>query len=61
MWEQEFTDELIDLYNQYRSMFGCEPDNYDDYDMNMFEYHEYVTVIKASIINHTEVPITLGG
>lgn len=56
MWEQEFTEELEELYEQYIDRFGPAPDEYIELCYNAMTYDEFVGYIKECLKTGEEMP-----
>lgn len=57
MWEGTFTQELSDLFSEYREKFGIgDPDEYDELNYSAMTYGEFIEFIKECLATGKEMP-----
>lgn len=57
MWTGTMTEELNDLFCQYREEFGVgDPDEYDEICYDAITYEEFVAYIQLALERHQELP-----
>lgn len=57
MWNGEWTEELNELFRQYRKEFGLgDPDEYDEICYDAMTYEEFVAYIRLALERRQELP-----
>lgn len=59
MWNGKVTDELLSTEYEYGEMFTTGAEGYENVDYEELSYDEFLALLKLSIEQNTELPVTI--